>query len=131
LTAIVRRKTAFTDLAAVMRTVHFEPLRFTQGPVHLQKDHSFDGFATSLTDARAGKRWRHLERQAIPLGLLVTFPCPLTETVSRRRRGDAFPVEALGTTTARAKRRETIASHLVAVERDAGLTVFTRSDCYS
>jgi hypothetical protein len=77
-----------------------------------------DGLAVSLTVARAGKRRRHLERQEIPLGLLVTLPFPLTETFRRGRRGDVFPVEALGTTTARARRRETIASHLAAVERD-------------
>ena len=33
--SIVSRKTAFTDLAALMRTVHRAPLFFAQGPLHL------------------------------------------------------------------------------------------------
>jgi len=109
-----------------MRTVHLAPFRFAQRPLHFQKDHFADGFATSLTDDRAGKRWRHLERQAIPLGELVTFPFPLTATVKRTPRDDAVPEDALGTVTARARRSETATSHLAAVERDGAPAEFTR-----
>jgi len=101
-----------------MRAVHLEPIRFAQGPLHFQNDHSFDGFAVSPTVARAGKRRRHFDRQAIPRGLLVTFPSPLTATVKRTPRGDVEPDDALGMATARTRRRETTASRLVAVELD-------------
>jgi hypothetical protein len=101
-----------------MRTVQLASLRFAPAPVHFQKDHFSEGFATSLTDDRNGKRWRHLVPQEIPLGELVTFPLPLVETVKRTRRDDAVPENALGMATARARRRETTASHLAAAELD-------------
>jgi hypothetical protein len=98
--------------------MQFGTVRFAQEPLHLQNDHLVDGLAANLTDDRAGKRWWHLARHVIPLGLLVTLPRPLTRTVRSGRRGGVFPLEALGTTAARAKRREIIASRLAAAERD-------------
>jgi hypothetical protein len=113
----VSRKTAFTDFVALMRTLQTAPLRFAQGPLHLQKDHSSDGRAVSLTIARTGNWRRHFERQAIPSGLLVTFPLPLSETVRRGRRVDACPIGEPATANEAATTSAATANHLKEAER--------------